>query len=429
MKLLSNITLFSSALALSAAAAAQQGYEEPRRFKADEFAPPALLRGPLHSVDETIGVDAGLARFVVRSRFGTWDALGLEMLDIRVSELPALEQLEKVNRSDEFAKAAGQALTAPVEMVGTFLQNPADTTGSILTGLGTMVGRVGRTVGSILTNVGDSVTEAAPQQKPILQPQSAPLGTGIPRSINSDPLGYNDARRGWAQRLKVDAYSFNAGLSERLDKLASVTFAGSFAVGLVVSTVAAPLYYAEQTKSAALAESYQLPPADIEARNEERLKKMGVEGPVVRTLFRNAFFTPTLQTALVLGLENLGDVAGRADVVAFAARAASENDARYVNNAVLLLAQHGRRVEALARVRVADNFLVAEAKGGRLLLSSPLDYMSWAKATEDLARRDDLKAAERWLLSAGRVSPRAVSELAALGWRVSDRLGAEKRAD
>ena len=420
--------LFSTlVLAIAGPASAQSAYEPPREFKADEFAPTVLLKGAFHSVDEKVSVDNGLPRFTVRSPYGTWEALGLEMLDIRVAELPAFEQLAQVSQSDEFAKAAGQAITKPVELVGTFVQNPIDTTGSMLSGLSTMVSRLGRWIGSAVTAVGDSVSTPAQEQKPILPPLAAPLkGTAAPRASNSDPLGYNDARRNWAQRLKVDAYTFNGGMSEKLDQLASVTFAGNFAVNLVVSTVAAPLYYAEQTKATALAEAYQLPPSDIEARNEERLKKMGVEGVPVRTLFRNAYFTPTLQTALVLALESLGDAAGRGEVIAFAARAASENEARYVNNSVLLLAQHARKSDAIVKVRAAENVIAGETGSGTLLLPAPLDYIAWDKSTEELARRDDLKGAERWLLSSGKVTPRAFEELTALGWRVSDKLVAVK---
>ena len=424
--LLSRTLLFAFALAIAGAAGAQTAYEPKRQFKAVEFAPAALLKSPLHSVDESVDVDSGLPRFTVRSAYGVWEALGLEMLDIRVAELPAFEQLDKVSKSDEFASAAAKALTAPVQMVGTFVQNPVDTTGNILSGVGTWFSRIGRMVGSALTNVGDNAGATATEQKPILSGLAEPLGNMAPRASNSDPLGYNDARRNWAQRLKVDTYTFNGVLSERLDQIASVTFAGNFAINLVVSTVAAPLYYAEQTKATAMLESYQLPPADIEARNEDRLKKMGIEGVVVRTLFRNAYFTPTLQSSLVLALESLGEAAGRGEVIAFAARASSETEARYVNNSVLLLAQHGRRVEPIASVRAADNVIAAETTSGKLILPAPLDYIAWVKPTEDLARRTDLQKAERWLLSSGTVTPRAFEELTALGWRVSDKLVAMK---
>src|SRR5215213_2701408 len=100
--------------AVAAAASAQQ-YETAGSFKAAEFAPAALLKGPMHTVDENAPIERGLPRFTIRSKYGTWEARGVEMLAIRVSELPAFAQLETVSKSDEFMKATGRALAAPIK--------------------------------------------------------------------------------------------------------------------------------------------------------------------------------------------------------------------------------------------------------------------------------------------------------------------------
>jgi len=92
----------------------------------------------------------------------------------------------------------------------------------------------------------------------------------------------------------------------------------------------------------------------------------------------------------------------------------------------LLLAQAGRKIEAIARVRAADDVIAGETTGGKLILPAPLDYIEWVKSTETFARRADLRATERWLLCSGKVTPRAVQELTALGWRVSDNLATMK---
>jgi hypothetical protein len=105
----------------------------------------------------------------------------------------------------------------------------------------------------------------------------------------------------------------------------------------VLGSVIAPLYYAQQFNEQATLEAYQTPALDIGTRNEARLKKMGIEGLPARNFLRNNYFTPTLQTALVLALESLGNIAGRDQVIVFAARAASETEARYVNNSVMML--------------------------------------------------------------------------------------------
>jgi len=416
-----------AAIALTGAATAgAQNYETPGSLKASELVPAALLQGPFHRVDENVTIAGAQPNFTIRSQYGTWEARGQEMLVIRVSELPAFEQLAKVSKSDEFMKSAGSAVAEPVKAVGQFVESPVQTTGNVLSGIGLIAGRVGRTAEQAVMGAGDKVAGNAPAAKEILQPVAPPLGTAAPRSVIGDPLGYNDQRRQWAQRLKVDPYTFNGALSDKIGDVASVTFVSSFPVNVVLGAVIAPLYYAQQFNEQATLEAYQTPPIDIGTRNEARLKKMGIEGLPVRTFFRNNYFTPTLQTALVLALESMGNIAGRGEMIVFAARAASETEARYVNNSVMMLAQYSRNVAPLAMVRGADNVIAGETRDGKLVVAAPLDYLPWVKPVDDFARRTDLKGSERWLLISGKATPRAMQELTTLGWRVSDNLAAAR---
>jgi hypothetical protein len=407
--------------AIAASAGAQQ-YETAGAFKAADFAPAALLKGPTHTVDENVPIERGLPRFTIRSKYGVWEARGVEMLAIRVSEIPAFAQLDTVSKKDEFVKAAGKAVAAPIKTTGQFIQNPIDTTGNMMSGIGMMVGRVGRVAGSAATRVGDSGADTG--KKGIALQQVAPeKGTAEPRTFNSDPLGYNLARREWAKRLNVDPYTTNAALADKLGQAASASFAGSLPVDLALGAVAAPLHYANQTNTAAQALAYQLPPGDLEAANERKLKAMGIEGLPVRAFFRNGYFTPTLQTALVLGLESLGNVSGRGEVIAFAGRAASEAEARYVNNSVVMLAAYGRNAP-LASLRGADNVITAQTRDGKLVVPAPLDYIGWVQPVADFAARTDLKGSERLVLLSGKASPVATKELATRGWRVNENLAA-----
>ena len=415
-----------AALALPVGTAIAQNYESIGSLKASAFVPAPLLKGPFHTVDENVLMTGAQPNFTIRSKYGTWEARGNEMLVIRISELPAFEQLEKVSKTDEFMKSAGKAIAAPVKAVGEFVQSPIQTTGNVLSGIGLMASRIGRTAEKVATSVGDKVTGGGMKEQQILKPVAPPLGTAAPRTIIGGPLGYNQQRREWAQRLKVDPYTFNGKLSDQLGQVASVTFASSFPVNMVLSSVIAPLYYAQQFNEAATLEASKSPPTDVAARNEARLKKMGIEGLPVRTLFRNDYFTPTLQTALVLALDSMSGVAGRGEVIAFAARAASETEARYVNNSVMLLAQYSRTATPVTKVRSADNVIAGETNDGKLIVAAPLDYVPWVQPVDDFARRTDLKGSERWLLISGQVTPRAKQELATMGWRISDNLANAK---
>jgi hypothetical protein len=418
--------LVAAAALATAVTAVAQNYEAPDNLKAGDLAPAALLKGPLHSVDENVTVVGGQPNFTIRSPFGVWEARGQEMLGIRVAELPAFEQLAKVSKSDEFMKSAGNAVAAPVKAVGQFIDSPLETTGNVFSGIGLIASRVGRVAEQSVTRAGDTVAGNSPPQKEILKPAATPLGTAAPRTFIGDPLGYNKQRRDWAQRLKVDPYTFNGPLSDKLGDVASVTFVGNFPVNVALGAVIAPLYYAQQFNEQATLEAYETPPLDIGTRNESRLKTMGIEGLPARNFLRNSYFTPTLQTALVLALESMGNVAGRDQVIAFAARAASEVEARYVNNSAMLLSRYSRITAPLAKIRGADNVIAGETRDGKLVIAAPLDYLPWVKPIDDFARRTDLKGSERWLLVSGQVTPRAQQELAALGWRVSDKLAAAR---
>ena len=415
-------TLASAVAFVAVGAANAQDYESLSDLKAAEFAPSALLQGPLHSVDEKVTMEGGLPRFTIRSKYGIWQARGREMLEIRVSELPAFEQLDSISKTDEFTKAAGKAIAAPVEVASNLLTRPADTVNSLASGIGNMASSLVNMAGSAATRGSDTGNGDTGAQKPILEPVAMCEGTAAPRTVINGPFGYHATLREWAQKLKVDPYTNNAALSGKLDDFAAASFVGSLPVNITIGLVAAPLSYAVQFNQAAQLESYQLSPGDIETRNEERLKKMGVEGLVVRTLFRNSYFTPTLQTSLVLALESLGDIAGRAEVITFASRAASDIEARYVVNSVLLLAQHGRTGTPIISVRGADNVIAGAAADGKLIIPMPMDYIAWINPVEDFARRADLSGSERWVLVPGKVTPQAMQELTKLGWHVADNL-------
>jgi hypothetical protein len=193
-------------------------------------------------------------------------------------------------------------------------------------------------------------------------------------------------------------------------------------VDVTLGIVIAPVHYAAEAYQQGTLEAYQYPPVDVEMRNEARLKAMGIEGRPVRDFFRNRYFTPTLQTALVVALDSLGNVDGRADVIPFATNAISEVQARYVIGSVMLLA-HVNRSTPLARLRTLGNVLGASTRDAKLVVSAPFDLLAWTKQVDDFARREDLAGPQRSLAVSGAVTPRARQELAALGWSVTDNLG------
>jgi hypothetical protein len=400
---------------------AQQPYETPET-QASALAPAALLSGPDYQVEPTVVWEGMMPRFTINSKYGSWQATGREMLAVRVSEIPAFGELDKVSKSDAFAKSLGDAAVAPVKAVGDLITNPVDTVGNMFSGIGSMVNRAGRTVGNAGQNASDG---SAPKPAGIGNQGPTDQGTAQPGSI-SDPFGYNAQRRDWAKKVNIDPYTSNAALSAKLGDVASASFLGGFTMDVTIGLLVAPLSYANTAYEQGRLEAYQYPPVDVEMRNEARLKAMGIEGRPVRDFFRNRYFTPTLQTALVSALDSLGNVAGRGDVMVFATNAVSEVQARYVISSVLLLGQANRSGSPLARVRPIGNLLAGVTTDGRLVVAAPFDLVSWTPQVDEFARRADLAGPQRSVLVTGAVTPRARQEFAALGWSVSDNLAANR---
>src|SRR5262249_34786269 len=151
-----------------------------------------------------------------------------------------------------------------------------------------------------------------------------------------DALGYEQARRSLAKELKVDPYTSNPVLAKQLDDVAWVAFTGRLGTNVVMS-VAVPGSIAITATNFANDLVWDTPRGDLIVRNETALKDLEVPEKSARAFMNNAAIPLSVKTDLVQALENLGHVKGRAAVIALAATARSEEQARFLTAAVRLL--------------------------------------------------------------------------------------------
>ena len=118
--------------------------EAAPRLAGAAIAPEVLLAGPLHTVGEPVAVEGFMGRYEIRSTFGKFNVAGVEMLTTRVRELAAIETLDQIEKSAEFQQALVRTAQAPVQFVGNAFTDPGATVESVVTGVGTVLGRVGR---------------------------------------------------------------------------------------------------------------------------------------------------------------------------------------------------------------------------------------------------------------------------------------------
>src|SRR5690349_23034170 len=83
----------------SAPDAASSNFEELPELRASEILKPEILKGPHHTVRESVPTFSGMNQFVIDSDYGVFDAEGNEMLLRRIKEVYAIDQLKSVSKT------------------------------------------------------------------------------------------------------------------------------------------------------------------------------------------------------------------------------------------------------------------------------------------------------------------------------------------
>jgi hypothetical protein len=391
----------------------KEGFEAAPVLAGAELAPSALLKGPLHTVAEPVALEGNFGRFVIESKFGNFSVVGVNMLGVRVNELQAIAALQEVQNSQAFQDSLVRAAQAPIQLVQSAVTNPVGTVENVGQGLGSVLGRIGFLARSGAQSVADSAGSAAPTPSGL---PPAPPGETMPSAFTGDPFGYNKARRDWARQLNIDPYTSNPVLRPLLDNASAASFAGSFAINTAIGTVSMGANLVVGFDTDVRDAVWNQPAVDLARQNESRLRAMGVSGRTTRDFLRNRWFTPSLQTAMVVALAKLGGVAGSESVIQIASRVQGETHVRFLVESVRMLGLYQGKEARLTRLRMSGMVPVGIAAAGTRVIAAAIDYAYWDKAAAEFAQRKELKGKRRLLLVAGIASDRAKQEFAQLGW-------------
>src|SRR5262245_49794939 len=208
------------ALGAAPAPAAAQGYESAPRMPASALAPGLAIRGPGYSVAEPVALEGFFGRFELSADVGKFRVLGRDMLTVRVNELAAIRELNKVDSSQAFTDALKKSATAPVRLAENMVDDPGKTVENMADGAGTILGRIGRMAKSGAERVADEASDLSSSSKPAAAPAQK-TDEPPPPSFTGDPLGFNKARREWAAKLGIDPYTTNPILRPKLDRAAT----------------------------------------------------------------------------------------------------------------------------------------------------------------------------------------------------------------
>jgi hypothetical protein len=386
---------------------AQSGFETEPVLKATDLVAPELLKGPHFTVDNRVPINGFLARFTIRSDYGTFDAHGIHMFQIRVKEVYALTQLDGMSKTKEFAEAAGKALARPVTSAANMIINPVETVEGLPGGVTRLFDRI---------KLGGEAIAAAATAPSQTEGEKASAITQRVGSITVDTLGYEKERRDLARSVGVDPYTTNPILAKKLTDMAWVAFSARFGIQTAIS-VFVPGSIVLSAVTITNSTVYDTPPGDLINNAQSIFAGTGASEAQVRALVKNPQYSLSLLTDLAMGVNRLQGVNGLASVVDFAAAAKTQDETRFVAASVNILARYHERVQRIAVV-AAPGPIIERTTGGAVVIPAALDYVAWTERIGRFTQRDDLKAPERTAWLSGQTSPRARKELPGRGWTV-----------
>jgi hypothetical protein len=381
--------------------------EPPPTFTAAQLLTPAQIKGPHHSIANTVRTEGYYHDFDIQSDFGDFDAAGRSMLAVRLHEVEALAQLDDVSKTEVFLKSAGTSVVNVGKGVATAVTNPSDTA----KGVGAGAKRFGVNLGRMTKRTVDSATKDDPAAA---SKQGGNAAGGAAKSV----LGVNKAARRWAQKVGVDPYTTNMVLRKALDDFGNVDAAGSIATKVVL-----PIPGVVGMTATVSGLVWGKDPEELRKLNEQRLQELGVPGDTAQRLFRNSSMTLSYETRLIAALYAL-KLPGSADRVAAAAESKHEREALFhVESAELLQQRHAKTpFTALLTDSLATVAVTADRQAMVLL---PLDWLRWTATAESTLReldaraRKELKATKLVIVLTGKTSNQASKELTARGWAVA----------
>lgn len=426
--------------ASAAACATGCGDETEPTLPAAALVQPALLSGPNFKVVPEVAVRGYMAHFLIDTTFGPLDADSVELLAVRVSEVPALETLDRATRSGAFAQAIAERGKKTGNAIVNVVSHPVDA----ITGLPLGVVRYLRAKLDTWTSRAQSVADRSSRQfENRGDPFHAPPGPMTAGRDDGDAdahaapkksrswyaragsetgrevkryLKYSAERRDMAKLLGVDPNSTNPILNDKLDTLAWAAVGGNFsagqALGEIVGTAADVISYSGKINQYVIEKE----PEQLREDVRKRLARFCSDDDAARSFLHRGGFSDTQRVALTEALEKLKPDGGCNELVELAATTHGEVEARYLTNSLKLI--HARVGAASGTLVVAGAGLAWRGSDGQLVLPLPVDYLTWSHALGEFIDQHALAGRERTVLIGGEASMDAQRELTARGWNL-----------
>jgi hypothetical protein len=387
-------------------------YEEPPVVNVGDLLPATPLSGSGYTVLPQAPTNGAMGQYTIvadpsvfHDDAGTYYVESLDMLKIRLSEIPAIAQLDSMSNTDVFAKALATSAVRPVTAAANMVMHPMDTVTGLPSGVGDLFGRVSMGVGEIASSASNSFGSGK--------------AAGQAGKATLTALGYDQVRRQLAHQLHVDPYSSNPILTKKLNHVAWVMFSARMTVSAAMMAVPGSMIITAVTVTNDLV--YQTPRADLIILVQKKLKSFGLSQKEIVAFTTNTAIPLSLQVDAVKDLETLGNIPGRRAAAVDLGNMMTEYQARFLVTSLQLLAQWGQQTSPITRI-YAPAMFVARDQNRNTILPAPVDYLSrTTPRIAGFATDPQLMAQHnRVLWITFKMTPLAHQQLTANGWNVHE---------
>src|ERR1700726_3753148 len=124
-------------------------FEQPPVVDIGQLLSPDLQSGPGYQVGQQVATNGAMGQYTItgnaevfKDDAGTYQIESLDLLKIRLSEVPAIAQLDNMSTTDVFAKALASSAVRPVTAAANMVIHPMDTITGLPGGVGDWFDRV-----------------------------------------------------------------------------------------------------------------------------------------------------------------------------------------------------------------------------------------------------------------------------------------------
>ena len=304
-------------LAGLACASSARAFEAPQTASVATVLRGTPLNGANYRIDPEVVSDGLMRLYVLKTRYGTFDVTGDDLLRVRLRELAAVSKLEAMSTSDVFVKSLGEAGAAPLRYGADLVADPVATLKKSASGVANMFDRLGSGIANRSSSRDNVVTSLA---------------------------GIDGARRALAVELGVDPYTDFPPLASKLNDIASASGLGGLSVKAMLMVIPGGVGVAASSASTAdtirstLAEKTSSQIVEI-VRND--MQQMQVSPAVVARLVQNRAYTPADLLIMAKSLAALR-ASNTGLFVARAATAPTREEAFFQRRRAELLAANAR---------------------------------------------------------------------------------------